>query len=234
MTDKTNTLSKDIQEMVKVGAHFGFLRSRRHPSFKSLICGVKNMTEVIDLEKTEEMLKKAEEFVAELGKAKKTILFVSSKSEAMGIIRTYADSINMPFVASRWIGGTLTNFVEIKKRTHRLADLTQKKEKGELLKYTKKERLMFDREIVTLTEMFEGLKGVEKLPNAIFIVDAKKEHIAVAEAKQMGVSIITLSSSDNDIIGVDYPIAGNDASKASIEFFVSRIRDAYKKGTLSA
>ncbi|MDB5204029.1 MAG: rpsB [Candidatus Taylorbacteria bacterium] len=234
MTDKTNTLSKDIQEMVKVGAHFGFLRSRRHPSFKSLICGVKNMTEVIDLEKTEEMLKKAEEFVTELGKSKKVILFVSSKSEAMGIVRTYADSINMPFVASRWIGGTLTNFGEIKKRTHRLADLTQKKEKGELLKYTKKERLMFDREIVSLTEMFDGLKGVEKIPSAIFVVDAKKEHIAVAEAKQMGVSIITLSSSDNDIAGVNYPIAGNDASKASVEFFVSRIRDAYKKGTLSA
>ncbi len=234
MADKTNTLSANIQEMVKVGAHFGFLRSRRHPSFKSLICGVKNMTEVIDLEKTEEMLKKAEEFVTELARNKKTIMFVSSKSEAMGIVRTYAENINMPFVASRWIGGTLTNFVEIKKRTHRLADLVSKKEKGELLKYTKKERLMFDREIITLTEMFDGLKGVEKIPSAIFVVDAKKESIAVAEAKQTGVAIVSLSSSDNDVKRVDYPIAANDASKASIEYFVSHIRDAYKKGTLLA
>jgi small subunit ribosomal protein S2 len=234
MADKTNTLSANIQEMVKVGAHFGFLRSRRHPSFKSLICGVKNMTEVIDLEKTEEMLKKAEEFVTELARNKKIIMFVSSKSEAMGIVRTYAESINMPFVASRWIGGTLTNFVEIKKRIHRLADLVSKKEKGELLKYTKKERLMFDREIETLTEMFDGLKGVEKIPSAIFVVDAKKESIAVAEAKQTGVAIVSISSSDNDVKGVDYPIAANDASKASIEYFVSHIRDAYKKGTLLA
>ncbi len=234
MTDKTNTLSPKIQEMLKVGAHFGFLRSRRHPSFKSLICGVKNMTEVIDLEKTEEMLKKAEEFVTELARQKKTIMFVSSKSEAMDIVRTYAESINMPFVASRWIGGTLTNFPEIKKRTHRLADLISKKEKGELLKYTKKERLMFDREIETLTQMFEGLKGVEKIPAAIFVVDAKKENIAVAEAKQSGVTILSISSSDNDLKGVDYPIAANDASKASIEYFVSHIRDAYKKGTLLA
>jgi small subunit ribosomal protein S2 len=234
MTDKTNTLSANIQEMLKVGAHFGFLRSRRHPSFKSLICGVKNMTEVIDLEKTEEMLKKAEEFVTELARNKKIIMFVSSKSEAMGIVRSYAESINMPFVASRWIGGTLTNFVEIKKRTHRLADLVSKKEKGELLKYTKKERLMFDREIDTLTEMFDGLKGVEKIPSAIFVVDTKKESIAVAEAKQTGVAIVSISSSDNDVKGVDYPIAANDASKASIEYFVSHIRDAYKKGTLLA
>jgi len=234
MIDKTNTLSKDIQEMVRVGAHFGFLRSRRHPSFKSLICGVKNMTEVIDLEKTEEMLKKAEEFVTELAKNKKTIMFVSSKSEAMGIVRQYAEGLSMPFVASRWIGGTLTNFVEIKKRTHRLADLVAKKEKGELLKYTKKERLMFDREIDSLTAMFDGLKGVEKIPSAIFVVDAKKEHIAVAEAKQTGVTIVSLSSSDNDVKGVDYPIAANDASKASIEFFVSRIAAAYKQGTLLA
>lgn len=234
MTDKTNTLSAKIQEMLKVGAHFGFLRSRRHPSFKSLICGVKNMTEVIDLEKTEEMLKKAEEFVTELARNKKTIMFVSSKSEAMDIVRKYAESINMPFVASRWIGGTLTNFGEIKKRTHRLQDLITKKEKGELLKYTKKERLMFDREIVTLTEMFEGLKGLEKTPSAIFVVDAKKESIAVAEAKQSGITIVSLSSSDNDLKGVDYPIAANDASKGSIEFFVSHIRDAYKKGSLLA
>lgn len=234
MTDKTHTLSKDIEEMVKVGAHFGFLRSRRHPSFKSLICGVKNMTEVIDLEKTEQMLKKAEEFVMELAKSKKAIMFVSSKSEAMAIIRKYAESIDMPFVAGRWIGGTLTNFGEIKKRTNRLADLVSKKEKGDLLKYTKRERLMFDREIESLTSMFDGLKDLEKLPGALFVVDSKKEHIAVSEAKVVGMPIISLSSSDNDVKGVDFPIAANDASKSSIEYFVSRIAEAYKKGKLLA
>jgi small subunit ribosomal protein S2 len=234
MADKTDKLSNNIQEMLKVGAHFGFLRSRRHPSFKSLICGVKNMTEVIDLEKTEEMLAKAESFVSDLAKNKKTILFVASKSEAMDIVKQYAESVGMPFVASRWIGGTLTNFGEIKRRVQRLGDLISKKEKGELLKYTKKERLMFDREIETLTDMFSGLKGMEKVPDAIFVVDSKKEHIAIAEAKATKVPVISLSSTDCDLSDINYPIAGNDASKASIEFFVSRIRDAYKKGTLLA
>jgi small subunit ribosomal protein S2 len=234
MTEKTDKFTSKMQEMLKVGAHFGFLRSRRHPSFKSLICGVKNMTEVIDLEKTEEMLKKAEDFVTELARNKKTVLFVSSKSEAKDIVRRFAENVNMPFVASRWIGGTLTNFPEIKRRVHRLSDLISKKEKGELLKYTKKERLMFDREIESLTEMFSGLKGMEKVPEAIFVVDAKKEHIAVAEAKLTGISVISLSSSDNDLKGVDFPIAANDASKSSIEYFVSHIAEAYRKGTLLA
>ncbi len=234
MAEKTDKLSNNIQEMLNVGAHFGFLRSRRHPSFKSLICGVKNMTEVIDLEKTEEMLKKAEDFVAELARNKKTILFVSSKSEAMDIVRKYAESINMPYVASRWIGGTLTNFPEIKRRVQRLNDLVSKKEKGELMKYTKKERLMFDREIVNLTEMFSGLKGMEKIPDALFIVDSKKENIAVAEAKLTGVKVVSISSSDCDVKNINFPIPANDASKASIEFFVSRIRDAYQKAVLTA
>lgn len=234
MTEKTDKISSTMQEMLKVGAHFGFLRSRRHPSFKSMICGVKNMTEVIDLEKTEDMLKKAEAFVAELGAHKKTILFVSSKSEAKEIVQRYAESINMPFVASRWIGGTLTNFGEIKRRVHRLADLISKKEKGELMKYTKKERLMFDREIENLTLMFSGLKGMEKAPDALFVVDSKKEAIAIAEAVKTHIPVVALSSSDCDLNSVNFAIPANDASKSSINYFVSRIADAYKKGTLTA
>ena len=230
----TQKLPQNIEEMLKAGAHFGFLKSRRHPSFKSYICGTKNMTEVIDLEKTDELLKKAEEFVSELGKNKKTILFAASKSEAKDIVRKYAEEIGMPFVAGRWIGGALTNFGEIKKRVSRLNELVEKKEKGELMKYTKKERLMFDREIENLTEMFSGLKNLSKIPDAVFVVDSKKEEIAVAEAKKTKVPVIALLSSDCDIKEIKYPIPGNDASKASIEYFVSRITNAYKKGIADA
>jgi small subunit ribosomal protein S2 len=198
MADKTEVkLPANIEEMLKAGAHFGFLRSRRHPSFKQLIVGTKNMTEVIDLEKTEELLKKAEEFVSTLAANKKTILFAASKSEAKDIIRKHAEAIGMPFVAGRWIGGALTNFTEIKKRVARLEDLTSKKEKGELMKYTKKERLMFDREIDNLTEMFSGLKTLSRIPDAVFVVDSKKEDIAVAEAKKMKVPVIALLSSQS-------------------------------------
>jgi len=232
MTDKTATkLAANIEEMLKVGAHFGFLRSRRHPSFKTYIVGVKNMTEVIDLEKTSDLLKKAEAFAFELGKGKKTILFAASKSEAKEIVRKYAEMISMPFVAGRWIGGVLTNFGEIKKRVARLDDLVTKKEKGELMKYTKKERLMFDREIVALTDMFAGLKGLTKTPDAVFVIDSKKENIAVSEAKKTKVPVIALASSDCDLRDSAYPIPANDASRASVEYFVAKIANAYKKGT---
>lgn len=230
----TQQLSPNLEEMIKVGAQFGFLRSRRHPSFKSFICGVKNMTEVIDLEKTEEFMLKAEAFVEDLGKNKKTMLIVSSKSEAKDAIRKYAERINMPFVAGRWIGGVLTNFGEIKKRIARLEDLTSRREKGELMKYTKKERLMFDREIDNLTEMFSGLKNLTKAPDALFIVDSKKESIAVAEANKTKVPVVALSSTDCDIKAATYPLPGNDASRASIDYFVGRITSAYERGSQSA
>lgn len=235
MTDKSaSKLSPNLEEMIKVGAQFGFLRSRRHPSFKNLICGVKNMTEVIDLEKTEDLMKQAEAFVEDLGKHKKTMLIASSKSEAKDVIRKYAEKISMPHVAGRWIGGVLTNFGEIKKRIARLEDLTSKREKGELMKYTKKERLMFDREIEHLTELFAGLKNLTKAPDALFVVDSKKESIAVAEAKKTKVPVIALSSTDCDIKAATYPLPGNDASRASIEYFVARIVSAYERGTASA
>lgn len=235
MTEKGGAkLPANIEEMLKAGVHFGFLKSRRHPSFKSYIAGTKNMTEVIDLEKTDELLKKAESFVTDLAKGKKTILFAASKNEAKDIIRKHAEDIGMPFVAGRWIGGALTNFPEIKKRVSRLADLGDKKDKGELMKYTKKERLMFDREIDNLTEMFSGLKNMSKIPDAVFVVDSKKEEIAVAEAGKMKVPVIALASTDCDISKIKFPIPGNDASKASIEYFVSRIAKAYKKGLEAA
>lgn len=228
MTDKLD-LPKNIEEMAKVGAHFGFLRSRRHPSFKNYICGVKNMTEIIDLEQTDAMLAKAEEFMSTLGKANKTILMISSKSEAKEIIRRIAEGAGIPYVAGRWIGGVFTNFPEIKKRVARLADLVGKKERGELMKYTKKERLMFDREIEHLTNLFFGLKGLEKIPDALFVVDPKKEHIAVAEAHKMKIPVVALASTDCDLSLVNYAIPGNDGSRASIEYFVKRIIDSYKR-----
>ena len=235
MADQTEVkLPQNIEEMLKAGAHFGFLKSRRHPSFKSYICGTKNMTEVIDLEKTDELLKKAEEFVERIAKNKKTILFTASKNEAKDIVKKFAEELGMPYVSGRWIGGTLTNFGEIKKRVARLNDLTQKREKGELMKYTKKERLMYDREIENLTELFFGLKGLERMPEAIFVIDPRKENIAVAEANKTKVPVIALASTDCDIASISFPIPGNDASKASIEYFVSHITNAYKKGLEAA
>ncbi len=233
MVAKTNenTVGGTIGEMFKVGAHFGFSKARRHPTFKPFIFGAKNGTEILDLEATEVHFKQSLEFIESLAKEKKVILFVGSKSEAKDIVRASALSINMPYVSDRWIGGTLTNFDQIKKRVARLEDLTSKKEKGELTKYTKKERLLIDREIEHLTRFFEGIRGMSKLPDALFIVDSKKENIAVSEAIKMNIPVVSLSSTDCDLSKLNFSIPANDSSRTSVEYFVKAVCDAYKKGS---
>lgn len=224
---KTNDV---IQELFSAGAHFGYTKSRRHPSAKPFIFGVKNKIEIFDLEKTSEALQEALDFVSELGSKSAKILFVGGKNEAREAIRAGAMQIDMPFVAGRWIGGTLTNFPEIRKRVLKLETLTIQKEKGELGKYTKKERLLIDREIDKLRLYFEGLSLMKELPKAIFVIDSEKESIAVEEAHTIGIPIIALCGSDCDLKEVDLPIPGNDSSKHSIAFFVNKITAAYRDG----
>src|SRR3989344_3076922 len=163
-----------IGELFNAGAHFGYTKSRRHPSAKPFLFGVKNKIEIFDLEKTGVALAAAANFVKSLGEVGAQILFVGGKSEARVAIKNGAESIGMPYVAGRWIGGTITNFAEIRKRVMKLERLTMEKEKGELGKYTKKERLLIDREIAKLKLYFEGLTPMKELPKAIFVIDSKK------------------------------------------------------------
>jgi len=221
-----------VDALFSAGAHFGFIKSRRHPSTKPFIFGVKNKIEIFDLEKTSGSLATALEFVESLGMKNAKILFVSGKNEAKQAIISIAEGINMPYVAGRFIGGSLTNFPEIRKRVEKLETLTSQKEKGELVKYTKKERLLIDREIDKLREFFFGLSVMKNLPQALFVVDAKKEFIAVKEAKTIGIPVVALCGTDNNLNEVEFPIPGNDSSKASIEFFLQKIADAYKAGQL--
>ncbi len=225
-----NSGKSAIENLFKAGAHFAYSKSRRHPSAKPFIFGVKNKVEIFDLEKTEVELQKAKDFVKTFGETGAQILFVGGKSEAKEAIKNVAQSLNMPYVAGRWIGGSLTNFSEIRKRVIKLETLTSQKEKGELAKYTKKERLLIDRDIARLQMSFSGLVTMKELPKVMFVVDSKKEHIAVAEAKKNGVKIISLSGSDCDLGEVDYAIPGNDVSMHSIAYVVSEIASAYKEG----
>ena len=136
----------------------------------------------------------------------------------------------MPYVAGRWIGGTLSNFSEIKKRIARLEELVEQREKGELSKYTKKERLLFDREIDRLTIYFGGLSQMKSLPKFLVVIDPKKEYIAVAEAKKIGIPVIALAGSDSNLYELDYAIPGNDSSRQSISFVLEQLVKAYRKG----
>lgn len=228
MAEATKT-DKNLDELFKAGAHFGFGKSRRHPSTVPYIFGSKNRVDIFDLEKTQDSLTKALEFVASLAEAKATILFVGGKNEAQAIIKEEAEKIDVPYLASRWIGGTLTNFVEIRKRIDMMLDLLSQKEKGELTKYTKKERLLIDRKIEKLQRMFGGIKNMTALPKALFIIDPRYEETALREAQNLKIPVIALCGSDNNIAGVDYPILANDSNIASIRFFVEKIAESYNK-----
>ncbi|MCK5591866.1 MAG: 30S ribosomal protein S2 [Candidatus Pacebacteria bacterium] len=231
MTEKVQDNKTLIDEMFTAGVHYGYSRSRRHPSMKKAVYGVKNNMEIIDLEKTIISLAEAEEFITSLAKEGKKLLMVGSKNQARSIIEEKAESIGASFVNNRWIGGTLTNFEEIKKRLLRLQELTDKKEKGELGMYTKKERVMIDREIGGLEKKFGGLLSmINVLPSAIFVIDPKAENIAVSEARATGLPVIAVANSDCDISDIDHPIAANDSSRASIQFFTEHIVEAYKRG----
>ena len=226
--DTINTEAVDL--MFKAGAHFAFSRSRRHPTLAPYIFGVKNRVEIFDLEKTSGLLEKAKDFVRTLARDGKQILFVGGKSEARSAVKAAALSLDMPYVADRWIGGTLSNFKEIRSRVEKLLDLTSKREKGELSKYTKKERLLIDREIDKLERFFSGLVPMKDLPKALFVIDSKHEKIAVTEARKAGIPVVALIGSDCDIKDVNHPIPGNDASTGSVAFFVDQIVWAYKEG----
>ncbi|OHA89310.1 MAG: 30S ribosomal protein S2 [Candidatus Zambryskibacteria bacterium RIFCSPHIGHO2_01_FULL_43_25] len=219
-----------LDKLFEIGAHFGLVKSRRHPSTKPYLFGVKNKVEIFNLEKTKSSLDSAKEFVEGVAKERGVILFVGGKSEAKEALRAGAERIKMPYVAGRWLGGTLTNFSEIRKRISKLESLVSQKEKGELVKYTKKERLLIDREIEYLGRFFGGLSYLTRLPKTLFIIDSRREKNAVLEAVKLNIPIVSLSSSDCDLSFIDYPIPANDAGMASIKYFVDEIVSAYENG----
>lgn len=223
---------KNIEELFKVGAHFGFSRSRRHPSTSPYLFTSKNKVDIFDLEKTYEMLEKALEFIKDLAEKGETILFVSGKNEAKNIVKEVGESIDMPYVAGRWIGGTLTNFSEIKKRVDNMLNLISQKDKGELAKYTKKERLLIDRDITRLQKMFWGISKMTSLPKALFIIDPRYDKIALKEARILKIPVIALCGSDNNLKEVDFVIPANDSSVKSIKYFTNKIKEVYHKSKL--
>lgn len=218
------------EEMFKAGVHYGYSKSRRHPSTSAYVFATKNGVDIINIEKTNDLLDKALEEISKLAASGKTILFVGTKPEARQQIVETALSLNMPYVSDRWVGGALTNFSEIKKRISRLLSLRDQKEKNELDKYTKKEQLLINKEMEDMTKNFQGLSSITKTPDAVFIVDTKKEHIAATEAKKMNLPIIALVNTDCNIKQIDYPIVANDASISSITFFLFKIKEAYNNG----
>ena len=216
-----------IDKLFSVGAHFAYAPSRRHPSTTPFIFGAKGGVELFDLEQTAAFLEKALAFIKTLAQENKTILFVGGKAEVREALKRSAERLSMPYVASRWIGGTLSNFSEIKKRLARLADLSEKREKGDLAKFTKRERLLIDREIEDLESTFGGIKHLQKLPDALVVVDSRYEKIGVEEARKLKLPIVALMNSDCDRSAVTYPIPANDASREVVSLILDEIVKTY-------
>lgn len=228
MQDTGNDL---IQSLFKAGAHFGYNRSRRHATVKPYVFGTKGKTDILDLTQTAPLMESALAFIRALGAQGKTIMFVSGKPEMANLIRETAAAVGMPYVAGRWLGGTLSNFVEIKKRMNRMKELIDERESGALAtKYTKKERLMIDREITRLEENFSGLNNIDRIPDALVIVDTRREDNAVKEAIGLGVPVVGIANSDCDLSLVSHPIVGNDASRESVGYFLGEIARVYQEG----
>jgi small subunit ribosomal protein S2 len=222
-----STKNPIIDKLFSVGAHFGYAPSRRHPTQAPYIFGAKGGIELFDLEKTASLLENALNFVKTLGAERKVLLFVGGKAEAREAVERAALRINQPYSSGRWIGGSITNFSEIRKRLARLQELSEKREKGELAQFTKRERLLIDREITDLELMFGGLRGMQKNPDALIVIDPKREEGAVAEARQMNIPVIALMNTDCNRSLIQYPIPGNDASRDTLSYILDEIAASY-------
>ncbi len=234
-TETTDAPKTVVEKMFAAGAHFGLPKARRHPSVQKFVFGLKQKVDIFDLEKTEILLGEAKAYAQKLGVERKKLLFIGGKPESHSIVKNTAFRIEAPYCVGRWIGGSITNFPEIKKRVNKLKRLLDDKESGALSKYTKLERLHIDRDIEKLQKMYEGLIPLgDKLPDAIFVIDSKSEAIAVNEAKAKKIPVIAVTNSDCDITLVDYPIVANDSTKKSIDFFVNEIASAYEEGLKNA
>ncbi len=223
-----------IDKLFSVGAHFGYAPRYRHPSATPFLFGAKGGVELFDLEKTAGRLADALAFIKSLAAERKVVLFVSGKAESRDAVRRAAERLNQPYVAGRWIGGTLTNWNEIKKRLARLEEHTSMRDQGLLAKFTKRERLLIDREITDLELMFGGLRGMAKLPDALVIVDPRAEAAATVEASQLNIPVVAFLNSDCDATAVRYPIPGNDASAAAVALVLDEIARAYEESTPAA
>jgi small subunit ribosomal protein S2 len=217
-----------IQDMFGVGAHYGYTRSRRHPTTKPYIFGSKNHSDVIDLEKTEANLIKSEELIKAITGSGRQVIFVGTKPEIRDLVKTTAESLGMPYVDERWIGGTLTNWKQIKIRVDLLEDLGGKQESNNLTYKTKKEKLLIERKIEKLNRRFGGLSTLKGTPAAIIVIDAREEENAVSEAAMMNIPIVAVVNTDNDIRNITHPIVANDNNRKSVDFFLKQFAEAMK------
>ena len=216
-------LELNIAEMLKAGVHFGHKSSRWNPKMKDYVFGVKNNIHIIDLEKTIGLLQKALDFLRATVENGGKILFIGTKPQARQLVEEISNILDMPYVKNRWLGGTFTNFNEIKRRIKYLNDQERLMESEELKKYTKYEQSRIRKEIVRMNEKMGGIKKMDKLPQAVFVIDIKENALAVKEARRSGIPTIALTDTNTDPTLVDYPIPANDDALSSLKYIMGII-----------
>ncbi len=219
-----------LEDMLKAGMHFGHRTNRWHPKMEQFIFTSKNGIYIIDLKKTQEKMLEAFEFMAKLVSEGKSILFVGTKNQVSEPLKKMAVEVGQPYIVGKWLGGYLTNFAVVKKSVKKYLDLIEKRDTGKLDKYTKKERLDFEREIKKLELRVGGLTMLNKMPDALFIWDIKEEETAVKEARQKNIPIIAICDTNVNPEEVTYPIPANDDSTKTIKLILASIRDAVLEG----
>ncbi len=219
-----------MREMLEAGVHFGHQTNRWNPRMKPYIFGARNGIYIIDLQQTVPLFSKAYKFLVDVAARGEKVLFVGTKRQAQEIIKEQSTRADQYFVNHRWLGGALTNFRTIKQSIDRLRDIDKMEEDGTFEKLPKKEVVRLNRERIKLERNLGGIKDMTKLPGALFVVDTRKEHIAVAEAKTLGIPIVAVVDTNCNPDPIDYVIPGNDDAIRSIRIFVSAAADACAEG----
>ena len=222
-----------IEDLLRAGAHFGHLTSRWNPKMRPYIFMERNGIHIIDLKQTQQLLDEAADAAGRFAARGKKILFVGTKKQAQDVIQQEAERAGMPFVTDRWLGGMLTNFQTIRKSIRRLETLQRQEQDGTTAQLKKKERLMRRREKEKLERVLGGIAEMPRLPGALFVVDMRREHIAIEEARRLGIPVIALLDTNCDPDKADFGIPANDDAMKSIALFARTIADAIAEGAKS-
>jgi small subunit ribosomal protein S2 len=226
-------VAPEIQDLLKAGVHFGHQSSRWNPKMRKYIFAARNGIHVIDLKKTHQLLQDAQAVLRDIVTGGDRVLFVCTKRQLRGVVEEEAERCGAFYVTERWLGGMLTNFQTIKKQIRRLKELERGIEEGAYEFYTKKEQLLLERELTKLNKYLVGVKDMGRLPGAIFVVDAKKESIAVREANKLGIPVVAIADTNADPDMIDYPIPGNDDAIRSVSLITGAIADAIESARKS-
>jgi len=221
------------EELLERGAHFGHQSKRWNPKMGQYLYGEEGGVHVFDLIKTKKLLDEALEFLKNAAEEKKSILFVGCKKQAQEKTREVAEATGSSYFTERWLGGTLTNFDQIKKSIKKLSDMKEKMTNGEYTSFTKKERLLIDREIARLERYFGGISKLEKVPDILVVIDTYKEESAIREANSKGIKIVGIVDSNADPEVINYPIPMNDDASKAVEYVLDLMKDAILEGKKS-